>query len=386
MKAATILRQPSLLLATCTVLHTAYATSSTAKTCTSYNIAVTVSTTNAIFGLPHFQTDLDVADFVNTLGSRDSETAMSVTSPMTENVTASYTIAATFCRPDGRGAGKNSTVLIATHGLGFDKSYWDPQLDKTKYSFVDFVVSQGFSILTYDRLGVGASSQVSGYVAQLSNQVAILTELTHLVKAGKYVGDTGKPAAVVLVGHSFGSATSITAVSNDVTLADGLILTGFSLNVTNIDGLGFTETLGLRIASKQQPGKWRQLDTGYVTNVDLVSNVGAFFKAPDYDPAVARFAEANKAPFGTMELITGQRPGLPYAFQGVAMIISGKFDLIFCKSDCDDVLETPGARVFGHANAFKAISYPGAGHGINFHLNATGAFQDITDFLSASGL
>ena len=122
MKATVIFQQPSLLLATSTVLGTVYATSGTAKTCTSYNIPITVSTTNAVFGLPHFQTDLNVADFVNTLGSRDNDTAMSVLAPTTENVTASYTISATFCRPGGRGGGKNGTVLIATHGLGFDKS------------------------------------------------------------------------------------------------------------------------------------------------------------------------------------------------------------------------------------------------------------------------
>ncbi len=53
---------------------------------------------------------------------------------------------------------------------------------------------------------------------------------------------------------------------------------------------------------------------------------------------------------------------------------------------CDEVLETPGAQVFSNAKAFKAVSFPDAGHGLNLHLNATGAFEQITTFLSDQGL
>lgn len=48
---------------------------------------------------------------------------------------------------------------------------------------------------------------------------------------------------------------------------------------------------------------------------------------------------------------------------------------------CDDVIEYPAANVFAKAKDFKAISYPGAGHGLNFALNATGAYAEIFDFL-----
>lgn len=37
-------------------------------------------------------------------------------------------------------------------------SYWDPPIDPETYSFVDYAVGLGYSVLFYDRLGVGESS------------------------------------------------------------------------------------------------------------------------------------------------------------------------------------------------------------------------------------
>jgi hypothetical protein len=38
-----------------------------------------------------------------------------------QNVTKTFRIAGTFCKPKGQKAGKESTVLVATHGAGFDR-------------------------------------------------------------------------------------------------------------------------------------------------------------------------------------------------------------------------------------------------------------------------
>jgi len=52
---------------------------------------------------------------------------------------------------------------------------------------------------------------------------------------------------------------------------------------------------------------------------------------------------------------------------------------------CDDVIDT-GAKwhLFDGAKAYKAVSYPGAGHGLNFALNAPGAFKIILDFINTN--
>ena len=40
--------------------------------------------------------------------------------------------------------------------------------------------------------------------------------------------------------------------------------------------------------------------------------------------------------------------------------------------------------MFTNAKAYRAVSYPGAGHGLNFALNAAGAFEIILDFVKAN--
>lgn len=124
-------------------------------------------------------------------------------------------------------------------------SYWHPNIDEDRYSFVDFVISQGYSIFYYDRLGMSESTKyvspkqfslrlfgsnvchrVSGYKAQLSTQVAVLHELIAQIKSGKWISPLSQAKKVVLVGHSYGSSISLAALSADETLADGLVLTG----------------------------------------------------------------------------------------------------------------------------------------------------------------
>ncbi|KAK4454242.1 Alpha/Beta hydrolase protein [Podospora aff. communis PSN243] len=378
---------PAILLTATALTAAAHPTANPSKICQDYTIPLTITSNNLAFGLPKFQNNFDVADFVDTITSRNALTAASVIAPNRQTLTANYSISATFCKPAIPPKNHKHTVLIATHGLNFDRSYWDPALPKPTYSFVDWAVGNGYSILYYDRLGVGKSSQVSGYVAQLANQVAVATELTKLVKQGEYVAGLGKPDAVVLVGHSFGSHVSLATVAESPDLVDGVVLTGFSLNATWLNLNGFIGAVGLRVASGQDAGKWGGLDTGYLTPVDLYANVGSFFKAPDYSHEVAMYADAVKTPFAVTELLDDDNvPSPPFAFKGAAMIISGKYDFIFCTSDCDDVLENPGRQAFANARAFKAVSYPGAGHGLNLHLNAAGSFKEITDFLGENGL
>ena len=102
---------------------------------------------------------------------------------------------------------------------------------------------------------------MKGYYAQLSNQAEVLTELTKLVKAGKYVGSIGKPKSVVLVGHSIGSNIATQAITNDLTLADGLILTGYTFNQSILNPKQTFGAIGFRIAKYQKPWVWGKLDT-----------------------------------------------------------------------------------------------------------------------------
>lgn len=102
---------------------------------------------------------------------------------------------------------------------------------------------------------------------------------------------------------------------------------------------------------------------------------------------MAKYADANKQPLAINELISlAILPVQPVDFTGAAMVIAGEHDFIFCTSQCNDILGPGAAPVFKKARTFKAVSYPGAGYGLNFALNATGAYEVIIEFLEDSGL
>ncbi|KAH8650942.1 Alpha/Beta hydrolase protein [Tricladium varicosporioides] len=351
------------------------------RICVDYLIPVKPTSTNFIWARP-FNHNYDVVDFLSDAASRTADTDLNPFSGV-KNQSASYKISATFCSPRS-GVVDKKTVLLLSHGLNFDRSYWEPDVSPEKYSFVDWAIAKGYSVFFYDRLGVGKSSPVSGYINQASIQVSVLEEISQAIKSGKYTGSLGKPKSLVLVGHSFGSIISCAAVTASPDLADGLILTGFSFNGTN--GAGFLEAFQPRIASGEDP-KWQALDSGYLTAVDIFSNINVFFKAPDYDINIAKYAHKNRQPFAINEAISGTLVDLKaFEFRGPAMVIAGQYDLIFCTGQCDAVIQHPAQEIFSKAKSFKAISYPGAGHGLNFASNATGAFAAITGFLHESGL
>ena len=147
---------------------------SPAKTCTDYEIPLTIESLNYIIA-KQFQSNYDVVDLLSNASSRTAGTEFQPYSG-SANESANYTISATFCTPTDT-ASRNGIVLLASHGLNFDRrsrstsliwvlcarywfssSYWDPSISPTNYSFVDFAIASGYSVFYYDRLGVGKSS------------------------------------------------------------------------------------------------------------------------------------------------------------------------------------------------------------------------------------
>ena len=118
-------------------------------------------------------------------------------------------------------------------------------------------------------------SSVSGYVSQVSIQVAILEELVTLIKGGKF---SSPPKNVVLVGHSFGSVISNELLVSNPGLIDGAVLTGIGYAVPDTS-VAF-EAWQPRLARLQSPERWRQLDGGYITWVDIFANVNTYATLP----------------------------------------------------------------------------------------------------------
>ena len=87
--------------------------------CQDYTIPLTITSENRPWIGPRWTDNYGFIDFLSIATSRPSAGFPSpVGNPV--NQTASYNISATFCTPEKPGK-HSKTVLLATHGLGFDK-------------------------------------------------------------------------------------------------------------------------------------------------------------------------------------------------------------------------------------------------------------------------
>jgi hypothetical protein len=128
--------------------------------CVDYEIPITYSTLGIKF-IPTWSDNYALTDFVTLAATRASA---NFSAPLTAgaSLTGKHTISATFCSPKSKNE-HSKTVLLASHGLGFDRNYWNSQIEPDNYNFVQYVIDKGYSIFFYDRLGTGKSS-VGGHV------------------------------------------------------------------------------------------------------------------------------------------------------------------------------------------------------------------------------
>ncbi|MCJ1451432.1 hypothetical protein MMC28_001769 [Mycoblastus sanguinarius] len=360
--------------------------------CIEYMIPVNLTAAVSNFNGTKWTDNAGLTDFVTDFVGRVPGFPSPLSTP--QNVTSHFTIGSTFCTPKIANTSHADTVILASHGFGFDRSYWSLAYEPEKYNFVDFAISQGYSVFFYDRLGVGSSSRISGFTNQFSIQPSILIELAGLLKAGKYTGNIGVPRAVTLIGHSFGSILTHGVAVYAPQAVDEIVLTGYGLNFSTIDLPLVLQGWNVRIAETASA----EVDAGYLTWVDLYANINMlvsincaqgtketynairFFKALGYDISAAQFLEANKQPFAVGELLTAE-PSLSKfpvpKFSGPVLLINGAY--------CVDVLQHPAAELFSSSMNFESHVQPGMSHAMNLHYNATGYYRVVTDFLSDNG-
>lgn len=66
-------------------------------------------------------------------------------------------------------------MQVLTHGLGFDKDYWNFGGKNSSYNYIMAATDAGYSTLSYDRIGTGRSSVVDPYTnAQGPIELAVL--------------------------------------------------------------------------------------------------------------------------------------------------------------------------------------------------------------------
>lgn len=90
------------------------------KQCTEHNITVNATSENFKYILDPINSNNYLADILFQAGRRDSNTTFKPVAPPTQAETSVYTLSGTFCEPVQGGA---ETVLLASHGGGFDRTY-----------------------------------------------------------------------------------------------------------------------------------------------------------------------------------------------------------------------------------------------------------------------
>lgn len=104
-------------------------------------------------------------------------------------------------------------------------------------------------------------------------QSEILKELTKIVKSGQYTTSIGKPEKLAVMGFSFGSYITHAAIGSSPDIADAVILTAIGLNSSGINANGLVRSFVPRIANQQDGEKFGSFDNGYLTWVDVFSQI-----------------------------------------------------------------------------------------------------------------
>ncbi|KAK4580518.1 hypothetical protein LTR86_000721 [Recurvomyces mirabilis] len=307
-----------------------------------------------------------------------------------QTVSGKYHIAATYCQPD---SGPAKTVQLLTHGIGFDRSYWDLPYANYNYSYVaEAVDTYKYSTFSWDRLGI-AQSQHGEAVNEIQAllEVDALRALTQDLRKG---GIWGVPCGfdkVVHVGHSFGSEHTYALTAMYPTISDGIALTGFSQNGSFIPYFAFG---GNFISARNVSGLAKyNYPAGYLAAGDISAVQTNFFAPGSFDPAVLSIAYTTGQPVTVGELLTiGGETGSINHFKGPTFIITGERDLPYCGGNClappTGYSSIPAAalKFFPNATNPTAVVVPGAGHGLNLEYSHPFTYGKINDYFVQNGV
>lgn len=289
--------------------------------------------------------------------------------------------------------GKEPVVQVLTHGIGFDKTYWDFNYDDFNYSYVNVATDDyGYYTLSYDRLGIGNSShgeprdEIQSFIEE-----AALHELVTMLRAGTFPSSKTAFSKVVGVGHSFGSAQTFAVSNLYPTDFNAIVLTGFTMNASFV---GYF-VAGANFIQANQNADGENLSAypnGYLVSSDIEANEYLFFFPGNFDVSVLEAAEATKKPVTVGEALSLGSLVMSNAFAGPVFVIDGEHDLPYCGGDCvntgNPALPNIGAAVkmnFPNASSFESYIQPKTGHGLNLHYNATAGYDVIQNWLASVG-
>lgn len=357
----------------------------TARNCQDITVSVSITARNGNFNVQPTQNDIEVTNFILD-GTQQGHNASAQVLDGYIDVSGAYDLSTTYCTPDD---GPGKAIQLLTHGVGFDRSYWDLSFNDYNYSYVEQALAAGYSTFTHDRLGIGESARADPIRdIQAPLEIAALLALTNLLKDGGIPGVSESYDKVIHVGHSFGAIQSYALTRDHPELSAGLILQGFAQNATFLPYF----LLGGNFVAVQNTPLASSYPAGYVAAGNPSAVQTNFFSPGMFDPAILDLAYSTGQPVSLGELLTvgGAAAGIN-PFSGPVLIITGNRDVPFCGGDCSmtgdpnlpDIM-TASKPSFPNAAAFEVVNVPGAGHGLNLEYSHTYTYQQMLEFLSAN--
>lgn len=372
------------------------------RPCVDFMLPVTVTAQNVEYNIVHVNNNIDAVAYAVDL---DTWSSPSEADRVIRNITVSdaYNISTQLCiPPDGS---KQDHLQIATHGLFFDKRYWDVGVNPSEYSYVDAALAAGYSILTYDRLGTGLSDKPDAYtVVQTPLQLEILRGITEMARSGQLLqyatGITQSNVSfdkIIQVGHSLGSSIVAALLTTYAALSDGAVFTGFLMN-EHLPESRRTE-FGLEYAAENDPVLFGDRSSGYMVagtrsaiqtgffSTNATSGIGGF------EPELLEYGFSVRQTLTGPEFVLPSRLDLGPAedFEGPVQFVLGEFDFINCRGDCNNVADPTLLRsLYPKAKPIDmpidVYIQPGTGHGLTMHRGATLGYKATLDWLDMNGL
>ncbi|TEY48375.1 hypothetical protein BOTCAL_0294g00030 [Botryotinia calthae] len=355
-------------------------------TCIDFRFLVFIDYTQYQFGYPPFNDNYDVATYIQDINRRDDDkTFHPVSGSLPGNGT--FRFSGTYCEPANA-----TTLLVATHGLISDRTYWDIQYQPEKYNFANYVVGKGYSFLSYDLLGAGRSQVVSGYTLQLHMHVAVLEKILTRIRENSLFPksvDHTVPKKIVPIGFNVGSRITNAVIAKNASLADAVILTGVGYKASVASSIGslFSSWNG-KIASTVDK-KWEDsgYDSGYLDQDDKFVIWKLFYRKGYYDTNLTdSYSTEHRFPQAIMGSATAPLVNLnAKAFKSPVLVMNGEYDYINCGGNCQGILGPSAKEAFPNSKGLQTHVQPGAAHSLNLAYNATSGYQVIVDFLKKNG-
>ena len=366
--------------------------------CKELDLPITATAPGAIYDIPRVTNDLEAGAWAIYDATRTTpHNATNIIKNTT--ISGTWNIHAQLCFPKHR---RDQDVLqIATHGVHYDSRYWDSRFKPEEHSYVEASMRAGYSILTYDRLGVGQSDHPDAYeIVQASLELEIIRQVTLMARNGslyefaeharpydRTFKNSGKPDKVVHVGHSFGSVLTSAFIANHGELSDGAIITGYVF--TQFLGSSGSVAFSVEYAATGRPKFDRP--SGYV--VAQKSGIQNIFFAGDPKTAFTQelldYGVSLKQPVPIGEFASAytilRNPGP--AFKAPVQFLLPEFDFYICRGDCRDIITVEELyETYPKATDIDLVLQPNTGHALPLHNNATAGFQLSFDFLKKHGL